>query len=120
MEYQEQFFKNQFKMIYNARIAEEDKFEQIQQEQREIFKKYFSNASSTIEDYRVRAEKVKKLIKLQVKERKAFVQEKESLIRAHEERKRKLWEEEMTLEEKFDLDLARLMEKYSPKQSEQV
>ncbi|KAK4376529.1 hypothetical protein RND71_002825 [Anisodus tanguticus] len=39
MEYQEQFFKDQFKMIYDARTAEEEKIENIQQEQSEMFKR---------------------------------------------------------------------------------
>ncbi|KAJ8548088.1 hypothetical protein K7X08_021324 [Anisodus acutangulus] len=111
MEYQEQFFKEQFKMIYDARTAEEDKFENMQQEQREMFKQSFANASSTVEDHRVRAEKVEKFIKLQDKEMKSFVEEKETLIRAHEERKHKLWEEAIALEMKFDVELAKMMEK---------
>lgn len=53
MEYQEQFFKDQIKIIHDARTAEEDKFEKIQQEQREMVKQSNANTSS-VEDHRVR------------------------------------------------------------------
>ncbi|XP_019257312.1 PREDICTED: protein SUPPRESSOR OF GENE SILENCING 3-like isoform X3 [Nicotiana attenuata] len=127
MEYLEQFFNDQLKMIYDARTAEEDKFEKIQQEQREMI--YQSNATiSLAEDHRLRAEKVAKFIKLQDNEMEEFVEEKDSLIRAHEDRvaamRRKHWlqysEEAVALEKYFDLELAKLMGKYSSKQSEQV
>lgn len=53
-----------------------------------------------------------------------FVEERENLIRTHDDRiaalRRKYWEEEVELERKFDLELAKLMEKYSPKQSDQA
>lgn len=123
MEYQEQFFKDQIKKIRDARTAEEDKFEKIQQEQREMVKQSNANTSS-VEDHRVRAEKVAKFIKLQDKEMEEFVEERENLIRTHDdtiaELRRKYWEEEVELERKFDLELAKLMEKYSPKQSDQA
>nr|XP_016509673.1 PREDICTED: protein SUPPRESSOR OF GENE SILENCING 3-like isoform X1 [Nicotiana tabacum] len=126
MEYLEQFFNDQLKMIYDARTAEEDKFEKIQQEQREMI--YQSNATiSSAEDHRLRAEKVAKFIKLQDKDMEEFVEERDNLIRAHEDRvgsmRRKYLlqysEEAVALEKNFDLELAKLMEKYSSKQSEQ-
>lgn len=53
-----------------------------------------------------------------------FVEERETLMRTHEDSiaalRRKYWEEEVELERKFDLELAKLMDKYSPKQSDQV
>ncbi|PHT47975.1 hypothetical protein CQW23_12183 [Capsicum baccatum] len=123
MEYQEQFFKDQIEIIHNARNAEEDKFEKIQQEQREMIKQSNANTSS-VEDHRIRAEKVAKFIKLQDKEMEEFVEERETLMRTHEDGiaalRRKYWEEEVELERKFDLELAKLMDKYSPKQSDQV
>ncbi|XP_059308353.1 protein SUPPRESSOR OF GENE SILENCING 3 [Lycium ferocissimum] len=113
MEFQEQFFKDQLKVIHDARNAEEDKFEKIQQEQREMVKQSNANTSS------VRAEKVAKFIDLQDREMDEFVEERENLMRTHEDRvaalRRKYWEEEVELEKKFDLELAKLMEKYSPK-----
>nr|AHV82104.1 suppressor of gene silencing 3 [Nicotiana benthamiana] len=121
MEYQEQFFKDQIQIIHDARTAEEEKFEKVQQEQREMAQQ--SNAStSSVEDHRVRAERVAKFIKLQDKEMEEFVEERENLLRSHEDRiaalRRKYWEAEVELEKNFDLELAKLMEKYSPEQSQ--
>ncbi|KAJ8563155.1 hypothetical protein K7X08_031607 [Anisodus acutangulus] len=119
MEFQEQFFKDQVKIIHDARTAEGDKFEKKQQEQREMVKQSSANTSS-VEDHRVRAEKVARFIKLQDKEMGEFVVERENLMRTHEDRivalRRKYWEQEVELEKKFDLELAKLMDKYSPKQ----
>ncbi|RYR44762.1 hypothetical protein Ahy_A08g041042 [Arachis hypogaea] len=51
-----------------------------------------------------------------------FVAEKEKLLRAHEENitalKHRHWEEEVQMEKNFDEQLSKLMEKYSPSQSE--
>ncbi|TMW97004.1 hypothetical protein EJD97_006393 [Solanum chilense] len=123
MEFQEQFFKDQIKIIHDARTAREDNFEKTQQEQREMVKQSNANTAS-VEDHRVRAEKVAKFIKLQDKEMEEFVEERENLMRTHDDRiaalRRKYWEEEVELERKFDLELSKLMEKYSPKQSDEV
>ncbi|KAH0682831.1 hypothetical protein KY290_021418 [Solanum tuberosum] len=123
MEFQEQFFKDQIKIIHDARTAREDNFEKTQQEQREMVKQSNANTSS-VEDHRVRADKVAKFIKLQDKEMEEFVEERENLMRTHDDRiaalRRKYWEEEVELERKFDLELSKLMEKYSPKQSDEV
>ncbi|MCE0481792.1 protein suppressor of gene silencing [Datura stramonium] len=67
MVYQEQFFKDQFKKIYDDRIAKEDKFKKIQQEPLEMIKQSFANASLTVEDHRVGAEKISNIIKLHEK-----------------------------------------------------
>lgn len=52
------------------------------------------------------------------------MEERENLMRTHDDRiaalRRKYWEEEVELERKFDLELSKLMEKYSPKQSDEV
>ncbi|KAK4721489.1 hypothetical protein R3W88_011722 [Solanum pinnatisectum] len=123
MEFQEQFFKDQIKIIHDARTAREDNFEKTQQEQREMVKQSNANTSS-VEDHRVRADKVAKFIKLQDKEMEEFVEERENLMRTHDDRiaalRCKYWEEEVELERKFDLELSKLMEKYSPKQSDEV
>ncbi|MCD9643384.1 protein suppressor of gene silencing [Datura stramonium] len=119
-EYQEQFFKDQLKMIFDARAAKENKCKKIQQEQREMFKLPFADASSTIDDYRVRAEKAANCIKLRDKDMKEFVEERTNLIRAYEERKHKLREEKSALEKQFDLELAKLTENYFQKHYEQV
>ncbi|XP_075090135.1 protein SUPPRESSOR OF GENE SILENCING 3-like [Nicotiana tabacum] len=95
MEYVEKFFNDQLKMIYDVRTAEEDKFEKIQQEQREMI--YQSNATtSSSEDH----------------------EDKLAALR------HKYWlqylEEAVALEKKLDLELAKLRRECSPKQSEQV
>ncbi|PHT36532.1 hypothetical protein CQW23_24232 [Capsicum baccatum] len=113
MESQEQFFKEQINMIYDARTAQEDKFERIQQEQREMVQQSKANTSS-VEDHRARAVKVTNFIKLQYREMEEFVEARETLMRTHEDRivalRRRYWEEEVELERKFDLELAKLME----------
>uniref|UniRef100_A0A5B6YQ63 Uncharacterized protein n=1 Tax=Davidia involucrata TaxID=16924 RepID=A0A5B6YQ63_DAVIN len=115
MDFQEQFFKDQLKIIHEARDAKEDIFEKIQQEEREKVKQ--SNA-----DHRHRVDEIAKFIKFQDKEMEDFVAERERLIEIHEEKKiamkKKQWEEEVELEEEFDAELNRLMEKYTPHRPE--
>ena len=53
MDYQEQFFKEQIKVIYEARDAKEDDFEKIQQEQREKITQQSHANPSSAEDPRV-------------------------------------------------------------------
>ncbi|KAH0734414.1 hypothetical protein KY285_010121 [Solanum tuberosum] len=75
-------------------------------------------ASSIVEDHRVKAEKDAKFIKLQDKRIEEFLEERENtIIRAHEDRRsrRKHWKEEIALDKKFDIKLAKLMEKYFTK-----
>ncbi|KAL3524606.1 hypothetical protein ACH5RR_012978 [Cinchona calisaya] len=128
MDYQEQFFKDQIKMIYDARDAKEDDFEKMQQEQREKITQQ-SRASPSIEDPRVRAEAIAKSVKLQDKEMEEFVAQREKLMKSHEQRmlalksrhleeelalKRRHWEEEVAVEEEFNMEESKLMEKYTP------
>lgn len=67
-----------------------------------------------------RVEGYVKFVEVQEKEMENFVEEKEKLFKAHEESiaamKRRHWEEEVETEKKFDEDLTKLMEKYSPSQ----
>lgn len=53
MDFQEQFFKDQIKIIHEARCAEEDSFELLQQKEREKVEQSNSNTTST-EDYKRR------------------------------------------------------------------
>ena len=53
MDYQEQFFQDQIKVIHKARDAKEDDFEKFQQEKREKVKQLSGNPSA-IEDPRCR------------------------------------------------------------------
>lgn len=69
-----------------------------------------------------RAEEIANFIELQDKEMEDFVGEREKLIKEHEDKmaamKRRHWDEEVKLEKEFDAQLASLMKKYSPHQSE--
>nr|XP_027075041.1 protein SUPPRESSOR OF GENE SILENCING 3-like [Coffea arabica] len=129
MDYQEQFFKEQIKVIYEARDAKEDDFEKIQQEQREKITQQSHANPSSAEDPRVMAEAIAKSIKLQDKEMEEFVSQREKLMKSHEERmsemksrhlqeelalKRRHWEEEVAVEEEFNIEESKLMEKYMP------
>ncbi|KAK3012698.1 hypothetical protein RJ639_009854 [Escallonia herrerae] len=117
MDSQEQFFKEQIQIIHSARDAKEDNFEKIQQEEREKVK-VKQSSSTSIEDRRHRLEELAKFIKIQDKEMEDFVEEREKLIKVHEEKKvvmkRRHWEEEVALEKELDAEFSRLMEKYTP------
>lgn len=119
MDHQEQFFKEQLTMIYDARNVKEDDFEKIQQEQREKVVQSQTNPPS-VEDPGHRDEEILKFIKCQDKEMEEFVAEREKLMKIHEERKtalkRRQWEEEVALETELSEELNVLMAKYTPKQ----
>ncbi|XP_027332836.1 protein SUPPRESSOR OF GENE SILENCING 3 [Abrus precatorius] len=114
---QEQFFKDQIKIIHDSRNAKEEDFERLQQEEREKVKQSNTGPLNT-EEWRLKADEYLKFVEVQDKEMEHFVTEKELLYRVHAESivamKRRHWEEEVLLEKKFDEELAKLMEKYSP------
>ncbi|KAJ9176031.1 hypothetical protein P3X46_014523 [Hevea brasiliensis] len=116
LDFQEQFFKDQLKVIHEARDAKEEDFEHLQQKEREKAKQLSANPSNT-EEYRRRVEEMEKFIQFQDKEMKDYVAERDRLIKAHEEKfaamKRRHWEEEFELEKEFDAELTCLMEKYT-------
>ncbi|KAK8481967.1 hypothetical protein V6N13_144666 [Hibiscus sabdariffa] len=118
MDYQEQFFNDQIKFIHVARDEKEENFEKLQQQQREKFVKQSAPNPSNTEEYRRRADEIAKFIKFQEEEMEAFVGEREQLISVHEkkmvEMRRRHREEEVELEKEFDMELSRLMEKYTP------
>ncbi|KAA8537033.1 hypothetical protein F0562_029511 [Nyssa sinensis] len=100
-----EFFKDQLKIIHEARDAKEDDFEKVQQEEREKVK--LSNANpSTKEDHRRKAEEIAKFIQCQDKEMEKFVAEREEQIKNHENRKiamkRRHWEEEIVDQESLE------------------
>ncbi|RHN70043.1 putative XS domain-containing protein [Medicago truncatula] len=115
---QEQFFKERISSIRNKRNAKEENFERMQQEEREKVKKSSIGPPSNAEERRLKVEGYLKFVELQDKEMENFVEEKEKLSQAHEESiaamRKRHWEEEEEMEKKFDEDLAKLMEKYSP------
>lgn len=120
MQMQEQFFKEQIKLLHETRDEKEENFERLQQEEREKMKQTNVGRSNT-DEYRSRAEEVAKFIKFQEKEIAEFEVEREELIKVHEEKmvamKQRHWEEEVKLEEEFNAELTRLMDKYSPQSS---
>lgn len=115
---QEQFFKERISSIHDKRNAKEEDFERMQQEEREKVKKTTTGPANAEEERRLKVEGYLKFVELQDKEMESFVDEKEKLSQAHEESiaamKKRHWEEEVEMEKKFDEDLAKLMEKYSP------
>ncbi|KAI5672155.1 hypothetical protein M9H77_12519 [Catharanthus roseus] len=117
MDNQEQFFKDQINIIYEARNAKEDDFEKIQQEKREKVAHSQSNLSS-VEDPGQRDQKIQKFIECQDKEMEEFAAERDKLIKAHEERmaemKRRHGKEQVALENEFNAELSNLMAKYTP------
>lgn len=50
MDFQEQLFKDQIKIIHEARDAKEENFEKLQQQEREKVKQSIANPTNT-EDY---------------------------------------------------------------------
>lgn len=120
MDAQDEFFKDQMKIIHEARGENEENFERIQQEEREKVKQSCENPS-LVEDPRRRAEEFANFITCQDKEMNNFVEEREKLIKAHEdekvELKRRYLKEEVELEEKLNAKLNQLMEKYTPQYS---
>lgn len=120
MVFQEEFFKDQMKIIHEATDAKEAKFEKLQQEER---LKKSNTISTTTEDQRRRLEEIEKFIKCQDKEMEDFVAERDKLIKAHEDKKvemkKKHWEEEVELEKVFATRLTGLMDKYTPNHPEE-
>ncbi|KAL1814119.1 hypothetical protein ACET3Z_024184 [Daucus carota] len=123
MDYQEEFFKEQIRLIHEARIEKEEKFEKIQQEKREEMKSYMENPSSA-EDRQFRIKKGATLILSQQKEMDDFAELRDKLLKDLEDRKAELkrlrYEEDVKLEKEFDAELARLMEKYSRGQAPDI
>ncbi|KAG8642393.1 protein SUPPRESSOR OF GENE SILENCING 3 isoform X2 [Manihot esculenta] len=119
LDFQEQFFKDQLKLIHEARDAKEEDFENLQQKERGEKAKQLSSNPSNSEEYRRRVEEMDKFVQFQDKEMKEYVAERDGLIKAHEEKfaemKRRHWEEEYKLEKEFDAELTHLMYKYTPR-----
>ncbi|KAE8696264.1 SGS3-like protein [Hibiscus syriacus] len=117
MDFQEQFFQEQIKIIHEARDEREERFEKLQQQQRENVKLSNRNPSNT-EEYKRRVDEIAKFIKFQDDEMQAFVGERDKLIKTHEEKmaamRQRHWQEEVELEKEFDSELSQLMEKYTP------
>lgn len=105
MDYQEQFFKDQLKIIQNSRNARESHFDELQKEER----KRVTQSNSTV-DPQKREEKLKQMNE--------FEEEREKLMKLHEEKmaemKSRHWKEEIELEEGFNAELTQLMDKYTP------
>ncbi|KAL9329827.1 hypothetical protein ACSQ67_004830 [Phaseolus vulgaris] len=104
---QEQFFKDQIRIIHDSRAAKEEEFERMQQEKREKVKPSSSSPSNEEEGR----------VNFQDKEMENFVGEEEKLREAHKDNvaamTRRHWEEKVELEESFNEGLSKLMAKYS-------
>ncbi|XP_050364361.1 protein SUPPRESSOR OF GENE SILENCING 3 [Argentina anserina] len=116
MRAQEEFFKEQIRIIHESRDAKEEGFERLQQEQREKVKQ--SHGQPALDG----SDEIANFIKVQDKEMEDFVAEREMLIKVHGENqaamKRRHWEEEVALEKEFNDKLTQLMDKYSKVQPE--
>ncbi|KAJ8769152.1 hypothetical protein K2173_000927 [Erythroxylum novogranatense] len=121
LDFQEQFFKEQIRIIRVEMEAKEEEFEKVQQDEREKVKQLNADPANT-EDYRHRVEKVDKFIKIQNKEMEDFAVERDKLMKEHEDEMaamtRRHWEEKIQLEKQFDENLTSLMKKYSPHDAE--
>ncbi|KAK9078487.1 hypothetical protein SSX86_002544 [Deinandra increscens subsp. villosa] len=106
MDSQEVFFKDQLKIIQEARNAEEDHFEKLRQEESRKVEQSNSAVDPQIRD-------------LKLEKMKEFEEEREKLMKMHEEKKTEMktrhWKEEIELEKGFNDELTLLMDKYSPK-----
>ncbi|KAG5041358.1 hypothetical protein GLYMA_05G198500v4 [Glycine max] len=113
---QEEFFKEQIRIIHDSRAAKEEEFERMQQEKREKVKPS-STSPLNEEEGRVKVDEYLKFVEFQDKEMENFVAEEEKLRQAHKDNvdamTRRHWEEKVQLEERFNEELAKLMEKYS-------
>ncbi|KAK7358739.1 hypothetical protein VNO77_00677 [Canavalia gladiata] len=116
MSMQEQFFKDQIRIIHDSRTAKEEDFERMQQEKREKVKQ-LSASPLNAEEGRVKVDEYRIFVEFQDKEMENFVAEEEKLRQAHKDNiaamTRRHWEEKVQLEERFSEELAKLMEKYS-------
>lgn len=122
MDSQERFFNEQLQEFYDTRNAKEEKFEMIQQNEREKLTMQ-AEANVSIKERLQRAEEAEKLIKLQDRDLKAYTAKRDALMEAHKQQlmdlKRRHREEEMSLEKDFDAKFDKLLEEYSPGASKQ-
>ncbi|KAM0017701.1 putative XS domain, protein SUPPRESSOR OF GENE SILENCING 3 [Helianthus debilis subsp. tardiflorus] len=106
MDSQEEFFKDQLKVIQEARDAKESHFDKLRQEERKRVEQSYSAVDLQTRD-------------LKLEEMKEFEEEREKLMKLHEEKmaemKSRHWNEEIELEKGLNAELSRLMDKYTPK-----
>ncbi|KAL0293176.1 UNVERIFIED_CONTAM: protein SUPPRESSOR OFSILENCING 3 [Sesamum radiatum] len=111
MDYQEDFFRGRIQELYDARNAKEEKFEKVQQYERE---------KVTIQSEGGRGSQIHSVAGQEMEE---FVNKRDKLMKAHEDRmtdlKRRHWDEKMALEKEFDEEFNKLMEEYTPGGSKQ-
>ncbi|XP_044480621.1 protein SUPPRESSOR OF GENE SILENCING 3-like [Mangifera indica] len=116
MDFQEQFYKEQIRMIQEARDAKEEDFERLQQDEREKAKQSIENASN-IEDTRQRTERMANFIKLQDKEMEVFEKKREEVFKIRDEKmaalKHRFYEEQCEIENECSAMLTKLMEEYT-------
>ncbi|CAL0306707.1 unnamed protein product [Lupinus luteus] len=117
---QEQFFKDQIRIIHDSRNAKEEYFERLQQEKREEVKQSSTGPLNATQQG-VKVDEYRKFVEIQDKEMEIYVAEEEKLRRAHEDNiaamRLRHWAEQVQMEKKFNEELAKLMEKFSPYQA---
>ncbi|KAK9060606.1 hypothetical protein SSX86_021312 [Deinandra increscens subsp. villosa] len=107
MDYQEQFFKDQLKVIQEARSAKEGHFDKLQQEER-----------GTLDPQKRYGHMTFVFLDLKLEEMKEFEEEREKLMKTYEEKiaemKSRYWKEQLEIEEGFNAELTQLMNRYTP------
>ncbi|KAI3711850.1 hypothetical protein L1987_70399 [Smallanthus sonchifolius] len=115
MDYQEQFFKDQLKVIQDARNAKEGHFDKLQQEERMTLDPQKSYWHMTFAFF---IKKMPLLLDLKLEEMKEFEEEREKLVKKYEEKiaemKNRYWKEQLEIEEGFNAELNQLMNHYTP------
>ncbi|KAL5549967.1 hypothetical protein UlMin_000143 [Ulmus minor] len=110
---QEQFFKDQIKILHESRDTKENDFERLQKEEREKVKQSKVNPSESLK-------KIDEFINLQNNEMEEYEEKRDALTKAHEEKIRRHMEQVLQLEREFNADLARLMEEYTPEHLKEI
>lgn len=120
MDNMENFFKKQVEAIQDTIEAKVRAFEKLLQEERE--KQANNTSSGSKVDCKLRREEIARFIDSQMKGIEGFEAELEKLVQAHEDKKIELKGKylayEVEMEKEFDDSMTKLMEKYTPQQSE--
>ncbi|KHN24327.1 Protein SUPPRESSOR OF GENE SILENCING 3 [Glycine soja] len=96
---QEQFFKDQIKIIHDSRDAKEEDIKRMQPEECEKVKQSCTTGHVNAKEYRLKVEEYLKFVEVQDKEMENLVAEKEKLLHAcgmgYAAMKSRHWEEEV-------------------------
>ncbi|KAG4912464.1 hypothetical protein JHK82_053053 [Glycine max] len=102
---QEQFFKDQIKIIHDSRDAKEEDIKRMQPEECEKVKQSCTTGHVNAKEYRLKVEEYLKFVEVQDKEMENLVAEKEKLLHAcgmgYAAMKSRHWEEEGQCKQHF-------------------